>query len=157
MGAEQRDYFCKSTIANFLLLSVIVISFVSESISPQSLLSGERLNHSYYINNAMSRTREAKDELRVLFVGNSFTYTNDLPAIVAALAEATGQKQFTYKSIAFPDFSLEDHWQQGEARKAIAEKRWDFVVMQQGPSALPESRTLLLEYARRFDGFARIA
>jgi hypothetical protein len=107
--------------------------------------------------NAYPRTPQANDELRVLFIGNSFTYTNDLPAIVAALAEATRQKRFVYKSIAFADFSLEDHWRQGDARKAIAKERWDFVVMQQGPSALPESRTLLLEYARRFDAEIRKA
>lgn len=99
--------------------------------------------------------RAATDELRVLFIGNSFTYTNDLPAIVAAMAEATRQKRLRYQSIAFPDFSLEDHWRQGEARKALAGERWDFVVMQQGPSALPESRALLLEYARRFNGEIR--
>jgi hypothetical protein len=102
-------------------------------------------------------TRQTNDELRVLFIGNSFTYTNDLPALVAALAEATKQKRFAYQTIAFADFSLEDHWRQGEARKAIAKGRWDFVVMQQGPSALPESRALLLEYARRFDAEIRKA
>lgn len=110
-----------------------------------------------FCGSANPRTPQADDEWRVLFIGNSFTYTNDLPAIVAALAQARKQKRLVYKSIAFADFSLEDHWRQGEARKAIAKERWDFVVMQQGPSALPESRTLLLEYARRFDAEIRKA
>jgi len=178
MNAEQKNYFHQAAVKS-LLLAVLLISFVSESIAaPFSPLLEKLKQGSYgvgskFVNNigfsgtdkpkredndsGISRTREAKDELRVLFIGNSFTYTNDLPAIVASLAEATGQKQFAYKSIAFPDFSLEDHWQQGEARKAIASKAWDFVVMQQGPSALPESRTLLLEYARRFDAEIRRA
>jgi hypothetical protein len=157
MEAKQRNHFHKLAVAKFLLLAVILISFVSESISaPISLLRGN-LNPSSNSSSPISRTRETIDELRVLFIGNSFTYTNDLPAIVAALAEATGQKHCTCKSIAFPDYSLEDHWQQGEARKAIAAQRWDFVVMQQGPSALPESRSLLLEYGRRFDAEIRRA
>jgi hypothetical protein len=88
--------------------------------------------------------------LRVLFIGNSLTYTNDLPSIIAALAEADGQPPLVAKAIAFPDFSLEDHWQEGSARKAIAQGGWEVVVMQQGPSALPASRVLLLDYARRF-------
>jgi hypothetical protein len=100
--------------------------------------------------NAIAKGQKSGDELRVLFIGNSLTYTHDLPAIVAALAEATKQKRFIHQSIAFPNFSLEDHWHQGEARKTIARGRWDFVILQQGPSALPESRVLLLEYARRF-------
>lgn len=89
-------------------------------------------------------------ELRVLFIGNSLTYNNDLPAIVAALAEASKQKRFVHKTIAFPNFSLEDHWQQGDAVKAIAKGKWDVVVLQQGPSGLPESRAMLLDYTRRF-------
>jgi hypothetical protein len=103
-----------------------------------------------FCGSAISTAQKSSDELRVLFIGNSLTYTNDLPAIVAALAEATKQKRFIYESIAFPDFSLEDHWNRGAARQTIAKGKWDFVVLQQGPSALPESRALLIEYARRF-------
>lgn len=88
--------------------------------------------------------------LRVLFIGNSLTYTNDLPSIIAALAEADGQPPLMSRAIAFPDFSLEDHWQEGTARKAIAQGGWNLVVLQQGPSALPESRVLLLDYTHRF-------
>lgn len=89
-------------------------------------------------------------ELRVLFIGNSLTYTNDLPGIVEAFAKATGQRPFAYKTIAFPDFSLEDHWNRNDARKAIAKNEWDYVVLQQGPSASQEGRAVLLEYTRRF-------
>jgi hypothetical protein len=94
-------------------------------------------------------------ELRVLFIGNSLTYTNDLPAIVQALAESSGKGRLVYQMIALPNYSLEDHWNQGDARRAIAEGKWNFVVLQQGPSALPESRALLVEYTRRFAAAAR--
>jgi len=93
---------------------------------------------------------DAPKALRVLFIGNSLTYSNDLPAVVEALTKSTHQRQFRYKTIAFPNFSLEDHWNKKDARKAIARGEWDFVVMQQGPSASKEGRALLLEYARRF-------
>src|ERR1700754_1130611 len=93
---------------------------------------------------------KSPDALRVLFIGNSLTYSNDLPAIVQAMGAATLQRPLVYKTIAFPNFSLEDHWNQKEARKAIANSAWDIVVMQQGPSASTEGRALLLEYARRF-------
>ena len=93
---------------------------------------------------------DAPKALRVLFIGNSLTYSNDLPAVVEAFTKSTDQRPFRYKTIAFPDFSLEDHWNKKDARKAIARGEWDFVVMQQGPSASKEGRALLLEYARRF-------
>lgn len=90
------------------------------------------------------------DELRVLFIGNSLTYTNDLPSIVEALAKASGQRKFAYKMMASPNFSLEDHWNSADSRKALSKGKWDYVVMQQGPSAGLEGRTVLLDYGRRF-------
>jgi hypothetical protein len=87
--------------------------------------------------------------LRVLFIGNSLTAANDLPAMVEALAKANGEAIVT-RMVAIPNYSLEDHWNRGDAKRAIAEGGWSFVVLQQGPSALPESRVLLVEYARRF-------
>jgi hypothetical protein len=88
-------------------------------------------------------------ELRLLFIGNSLTYTNDLPALVAAIGRANG-RTVAHELVASPDLSLEDHWQQGDARRAIARGGWHLVVLQQGPSALPESRALLVSYTRRF-------
>lgn len=93
---------------------------------------------------------QSREKLRVLFIGNSLTYSNDLPSIVASIAKATKQRQFEYKTVALPDYSLEDHWNTSDARKEISKSRWDFVVLQQGPSSLPESRVLLREYVKKF-------
>jgi len=92
--------------------------------------------------------------LRVLFVGNSLTATNDLPAHAAALAEASGRK-LEYGTVAFGGYNLEDHWSNGEARRALASGSWDVVVMQQGPSAFPESQADLRLWATRFADEAR--
>jgi hypothetical protein len=88
--------------------------------------------------------------IRVLFIGNSLTYFNDLPAMVAALGRSSGTP-IAYETVAVPDFSLEDHWNQGDARRAIGRGGWTWVVLQQGPSALAASRVLLVQYAKRFD------
>lgn len=93
---------------------------------------------------------------RVLFVGNSLTAANDLPHLVEALA-AAGGVQVTTHAIALPDFSLEDHWDRGDAQKAIAGASWEFVVLQQGPSALPESQVALRRDTKRFDPLIRRA
>ncbi|MGH7497802.1 MAG: hypothetical protein ACREL3_03010, partial [Gemmatimonadales bacterium] len=69
---------------------------------------------------------------------------------VRELGLAVDGKSPTVESVAFGNFSLEDHWNQGDALNKIAGGKWDLVVMQQGPSALPESRALLVEYARKF-------
>ncbi len=92
----------------------------------------------------------AADILRVLFIGNSLTAYNDLPAIVGALAKAGRQPALDWKSVLLPGTSLEDQWRAGQARKAIGQGPWDYVVLQQGPSALEESRRSLLDYVGRF-------
>ena len=95
----------------------------------------------------------SRGAVRVLFVGNSLTYTNDLPKMVQAIALAGGDT-FVVKSIAHPNWGLEDHWGSGESTGEIAADRWDVVVMQQGPSSLPESRVDLLTWSRKFGELA---
>jgi hypothetical protein len=87
--------------------------------------------------------------IRVLYIGNSLTYSNDLPAIVAELGKQDGL-EITYLSMVTGGYSLEDHWKEGYAQKSIISGNYDFVVLQQGPSALPESQVLLLNYAEKF-------
>lgn len=95
------------------------------------------------------------DELRVLFIGNSLTFTNDLPALVATVAEAAGHSM-GYSAITQPNFSLEDHWNAGVA-EAIRDAGADVVVMQQGPSSLPENQVHLREWSERLSGPIRAA
>lgn len=90
-----------------------------------------------------------KETLRVLFIGNSLTYTNDLPDIVAQLA-ADDTVPIITGSVAYPNYSLDDHLAQGDAVQRIQSARWDVVVLQQGPSALPESRVALVAATRDF-------
>jgi len=87
--------------------------------------------------------------LRVLFIGNSLTAANDLPGMVRALVDSAKAGPIEVGVVAYPNFGLEDHWTTGEARPAIVQGHWDFVVLQQGPSAT-EGRPSLLEYGKRF-------
>ena len=89
--------------------------------------------------------------LNVLFIGNSLTYVNSLPAIVAALADSAHVKPLVWTQVAFPDFALEDHWAEGTALAALRSHSWDVVILQQGPSSLPENRANLIEWSQRFD------
>lgn len=93
--------------------------------------------------------------LRILFIGNSLTYANDLPGTVQRLGQSDHSRTVVVSSVAVGNASLEDHWNRGDAQRAIASARWDLVVLQQGPSALPESRVLLIDHATRFAGEIR--
>jgi hypothetical protein len=95
--------------------------------------------------------------LHILYVGNSLTYENDLPGTIAAIATLDGA-QISYESIANPDFALVDHLDGGSnAVSEIQRGGWNFVILQQGPSSLPESRTLLIDGTQRFDKYIRAA
>jgi hypothetical protein len=93
--------------------------------------------------------------LRVLFVGNSLIATNDLPAEVEAIAAEAGQRPVESRMVAPGGVSLEEHWRSTGARDALDEGRWDAVVLQQGPSSLPENRAHLRSWARRWADEAR--
>jgi hypothetical protein len=75
---------------------------------------------------------------RVLFIGNSHTASNSLPAVVEAMAKAGGKRVLQRNHIS-GNTSLQDHLDRGAAKLLEAEK-WDFVVLQQGPSSQPSSR-----------------
>ena len=96
------------------------------------------------------RTSGGPADRRVLFIGNSLTQANDLPAMVETLSRQAGTPIST-ASVAFGGFSLEDHWNQGTARRRIAEGVWSIVVLQQGPSSLPENQVNLRDWTARFD------
>ena len=86
--------------------------------------------------------------IHVLFVGNSLTYTNNLPSIVRTMAKEKGVK-LQIKTLAFPDYALEDHWNDGHLQKFINSGKFDFVIVQQGPSSMQEGRLMLYEFGKK--------
>jgi len=94
--------------------------------------------------------------LHVLFVGNSLTAANDLPGMVAQLGTRSGVT-ISYDVRAPGGYALEDHWTLTAVRDAIANGQYDWVVLQQGPSTLPESGANLREWAKTFADAVRAA
>ena len=76
---------------------------------------------------------------RVLFVGNSYLYTLDVPGLVQALADSAGEK-IAIMSVVGPDMALIDHVVAGVAITQIRTGGGEWVVLQQGPSAAALNR-----------------
>jgi hypothetical protein len=72
------------------------------------------------------------DGTRILFIGNSHTYVNDVPGILQSLADSAEGERIAVASIALPNYALIDHWMDGVAAREIAKGGWGWVVMQQG-------------------------
>ena len=140
----QSERLCRASwqnaVAAIIAAAVLVTSCSSSSVVPSQTET--------------PRARESADG-RVLFIGNSLTEANGLPAMVEALSRQSGGTPISTDSVVFGGFSLEDHWNQGTARRRIAEGGWSIVVLQQGPSSLPESQANLREWTARFDTVIR--
>jgi hypothetical protein len=113
-----------------------------------SLVAGVSLGLGCAAATAVSPTVDSAGE-SLLFIGNSLTASDDLPAHVAEIAAAAGHPLRT-SAVTAPGASLLDHWADGRAVRAIRDGRWSVVVLQQGPSTLPESRAELIASTRQF-------
>src|SRR3954462_10142587 len=80
--------------------------------------------------------------VRVLFIGNSLVASPQLPQRLARLAGRL-QRNVPAEAVTREDYSLADHWRDGRAQARIREG-WEYVILQQGPSALPASRDALV-------------
>ncbi|MGH9816665.1 MAG: hypothetical protein ACRD6I_11355, partial [Candidatus Acidiferrales bacterium] len=70
------------------------------------------------------------DALRVLFLGNSYTYYDNLPRLVEEFAATSGRK-IEARMIAPGGASLADHAANAKTLEAIRSGGWDFVVLQE--------------------------
>ena len=91
---------------------------------------------------------------RVLFIGNSYLYTMDIPAVVQAMATHTND-DLTAVTVAGSNMALYDHLSSGDAVKTIAEGGWSYIVLQQGPSAVWYNRDSLRMAAFIYNNMAK--
>lgn len=84
--------------------------------------------------------------MRLLFVGNSLTYTHNVPQLVQQLAVAAGKQEPVVMMRAGPNLGLEDHWRTGTVQRDLREGRYDVMIVQQGPSTLAASGQDLLQW-----------
>jgi hypothetical protein len=66
---------------------------------------------------------------RVLFLGNSYTYVNNLPAIIANIANSMGDT-LIYDSYLPGGYTLDQHYADTISTNKIKSGGWDFVVLQ---------------------------
>src|SRR5947208_15288789 len=73
---------------------------------------------------------EASGCTRVLFIGNSYTYVNDLPAMFAELAQSGGHRVET-GMVAVGGSTLGEHAASVATAAKLTSARWDLVVLQE--------------------------
>lgn len=80
--------------------------------------------------NAHAQTVTTARQYRVLLVGNSLTYTNNLPALLRAVGASQGTPIVTETWVA-PDGTLAERWRDGHVADALRARKFDAVVLQE--------------------------
>ncbi|MHC5063944.1 MAG: sulfatase-like hydrolase/transferase [Planctomycetota bacterium] len=94
--------------------------------------------------------------LRVLLIGNSYTYYNDLHLLLSDLPkQLNGSQAIEAELHCQGGFSLRRHWESAETRALIAGGDWDFVVLQGHSQAATNRPEELADYAARFNQIIR--
>lgn len=97
------------------------------------------------------------DTLNVLFVGNSYTYFNNLPHIVSVISDSTSTKLITKKSTIGGAW-LREHWNGDRGlrtREMIINGNFDLVVLQEYSMGAINSPDSLSKYATLFGDLIR--
>lgn len=96
----------------------------------------------------------AGDTLRVLFIGNSYTYVNDLPTLIGNMAAASGDYLITASSTPGGN-SLQQHSTNPTTLSLIAQGNWDYVVLQEQSQipSFPDGQVdfMFFPYAKKLD------
>lgn len=67
----------------------------------------------------------------LLFLGHSYTYYNEMPAMVAEMADSADSPiRYDITMSAFPNAGLEDHWRNHKTRELLAQGGWYRVIAQ---------------------------
>ena len=86
----------------------------------------------------------------VLFIGNSYTYYNDLPGMLRAMAAASHDSiDVNAASVVEGGASLRTHWNR-RTIDLIRNGDWDYVVLQEQSLAPLEARDEFMAYGMRF-------
>jgi hypothetical protein len=94
-------------------------------------------------------TGGSAEPLKILFIGNSFTYSNRMPQMLQGLA-ASQNRRIEVAVQANGDDTLEKLWQDGKAAEKIKEKNWDIVVLQEYGAGPIDNLKGMKEYTAKF-------
>jgi hypothetical protein len=92
----------------------------------------------------------AGSSLRVLFIGNSHLSVNNVPGLLTQLA-AGEDRQFVFESVLRNGFTLENHWNSGDALESIRRGGWDLVVLQAQSLEPVEQTASYFHFVRLFN------
>ena len=88
--------------------------------------------------------------LHVLFIGNSYTYYNELPWLLERISAGEAKPTRTH-AVTMSGATLRQHWESGAALKAMNVDSYDYVVLQEQSLTPVSAFERMREYAASLD------
>ena len=106
------------------LLVVVVVGLVRLGVLPNPFAAS--------VSGDVALARSDRPGLRVLFVGNSFTYRNGMPSLVRSMSERDGDRRRVFVvQYTKPGGTLRMAARDHRLTDLLREVRWDVVVLQE--------------------------
>lgn len=105
-----------------ILIIILIFSFI---------YSCEKTAHLPGGNCALQENTDTMPQfLKILFIGNSHTYTHDIPGTIAQMANSRGDSIKKIRTRTPGGYTLKQHSRSESTLKAIKSEKWDYVVLQ---------------------------
>lgn len=98
-----------------------------------------------------------QDTVKVLFVGNSYTYFENMPQLVSVLSEMTGT-QLIAEKVTLGGAKLSEHWQgkrKLKTREKIHSGDFDIVILQEWSLGTVSEKDSAMKYLALFSNYVR--
>ena len=124
------------TIFSFLLSAFIFVSFIllKQHTPEMGAGGGISIKHNPGVTELMHVEMKTPPEqlMSILFIGNSYTFFNNMPGMLAAIASSDPNNKIAIEVQAVTNggVALKDLWKTGEAKPILAQRKWDYVVLQ---------------------------
>lgn len=103
------------------------------------------------------RNSYKQDEVNVLFIGNSLTYTEAMPDIFSKIAKSKNKDIYVDYSLCKGGYTLKQFWDEGNALKMLKSKKWDYVILQEHGATPIADKNEFHTYVRLFSEEVRSA
>lgn len=154
----------KSTIKKIVIivLAVFAVLLIGGYLLISSALKREKVQPMDFTQNLdLKKPDPVKDQPSVLFLGNSMTYTNDLPSVFTQLSQSGGFMADVYEltegSYRLEYFADRDDEVGSQVYDALENYTWDYVILQEQSGIATMGEETMYSAARTLNSLIRQA
>ena len=127
---------------------ILVLNMCSESTSYKQ--NSDEVNKEFAINDSNSHHQDPTDSLKILFIGNSLTFYNNMPGMFEALSNGAGKKVIV-ETATIGGLALRHLINRSIIIEKIQSDAWDYIILQSDDiSAFPDMYNIEIATLRRF-------